>query len=352
MTYGDNTLFPFNNCNTDEINKINNTDRYIPLDNPISNLPKHIITEQAVRVSGLNTQDKECEINLTNLTGCKYYSSNKFLKITAKEKTQNKLNIFHNIFNGLESKFDQLHHFLTSTDSDIDIIAITETSQQQNDNVTFKTNVKLEGYELYSTPTNTNKGGVAVYAKNKFNVFERSDLNITNDHYESIWIEIKNNNSKNIIIASIYRHPHDTLALYDSFLDYLELTLVKLNKENKELYLCGNFNSDILKIDTHNNYKRFYVLLSSYGLVPLILLPTRIDGDSATIVDNIFSNNLSSTIIISGNIVTDFSDHFSQFISIQRPKLDYKSINIYKRDYSNFSEKSFRDYVYIYSKFR
>ena len=254
MTYGDNTLLPFNNCNKDEIIKINNTDRYIPLDNPISNLPKHIITEQAARVSGLKTQDNECEINLSNLSGCEYYSSNKFHKITAKEKNQNKVNIFHNNFNGLESKFEQLHHFLSSTDSDIDIIAITETSQQ-NDNVTFKTNVKLEGYELYSTPTNTSKGGVAVYTKNKFNVLERSDLNIINDHYESIWIEIKNKNSKNIIIASIYRHPHDTLALYDSFLDYLELTLIKLNKENKEIYLCGDFNSDILKIDTQQLQK-------------------------------------------------------------------------------------------------
>ena len=112
------------------------------------------------------------------------------------------------------------------------------------------------------------------------------------------------------------------------------------------MYICGDFNSDILKIDTHNNYKRFYELLSSYGLVPFILLPTRICGDSATILDNIFSNNMTNTII-SGNIVTDFSDHFSQFISVQRPKLDYKSINIYKRDYSKFSEKSFRDDVSI-----
>ena len=85
---------------------------------------------------------------------------------------------------------------------------------------------------------------------------------------------------------------------------------------------------------------------SQYIPFPFILLPTRICGDSATIVDNIFSNNMTNTII-SGNIVTDFSDHFSQFISVQRPKLDYKSINIYKRNYSKFSEKSFRDDVSI-----
>ena len=41
------------------------------------------------------------------------------------------------------------------------------------------------------------------------------------------------------------------------------------------------------------------------------------------------------------------SDHFSQFISVKRPKFDYKSISIYKRDYSKFSEKSFREDVSI-----
>ena len=81
-------------------------------------------------------------------------------------------------------------------------------------------------------------------------------------------------------------------------------------------------------------------------MLPFILLPTRIAGNSATIVDNIFTNN-STNNIISGNVVTDLSDHFSQFISVQRSKLDYKSISIYKRDYSKFSEKSFRDDVSI-----
>jgi len=45
--------------------------------------------------------------------------------------------------------------------------------------------------------------------------------------------------------------------------------------------------------------------------------------------------------------ISDFSDHFSQFVSVHRPKFDFRSISIYKRDYSNFSEKTFRDDVSI-----
>ena len=92
--------------------------------------------------------------------------------------------------------------------------------------------------------------------------------------------------------------------------------------------------------------KRFYDLLSSYGIFPMILLPTRVCGNSATIVDNIFTNNINNSLI-SGNILTDISDHYSQFISIQNQIIDTKNFNIFRRDYSNFSEKSFRDDVSI-----
>ena len=53
---------------------------------------------------------------------------------------------------------------------------------------------------------------------------------------------------------------------YDKFLGYLELCLTKLSNENKEVYLCGDFNSDLLKLNGVNNYKRFYELMCSKGI--------------------------------------------------------------------------------------
>ena len=48
---------------------------------------------------------------------------------------------------------------------------------------------------------------------------EDTDLKIQNMYLEFVWIEIKNNNSKNIICGCLYRH-----ARYDllEFLQYLE----------------------------------------------------------------------------------------------------------------------------------
>ena len=86
--------------------------------------------------------------------------------------------------------------------------------------------------------------------------------------------------------------------------------------------------------------------MCSCGYLPQILQPTRIQGDFATIIDNIFTNICNSKIK-SGNIITDFSDHYSQFVSVKREKLEFKKMTMYKRNYSTFSEDSFRDDVSI-----
>ena len=75
--------------------------------------------------------------------------------------------------------------------------------------MTFIKNISIEGYKApYHTPTNTQKGGTAMYINNDFDSFERIDLKAQTDLYECVWAEIKNNNSKNIVCGCIYRHPN------------------------------------------------------------------------------------------------------------------------------------------------
>ena len=68
--------------------------------------------------------------------------------------------------------------------------------------------------------------------------------------------------------------------------------------------------TDLLKMDRINNYKTFDEQMFCYGLLPQINQPTKITEISATIVDNIFTNNMNNKIL-SGNIITEFSDHYS-----------------------------------------
>ena len=100
---------------------------------------------------------------------------------------------------------------------------------------------------------------------------ERTDLNVQTKDYESIWVEISNDKSKNIVCGCIYRHPMYQQA---DFLEYMDSTLHKITKENKEIYLCGDFNIDFLQTDTEKNSTDFYALLSSNGLLPYIVVIT------------------------------------------------------------------------------
>ena len=76
-------------------------------------------------------------------------------------------------------------------------------------------------------------------------------------------------------------------------------------------------------------------------MFPVVDKPTRVYGKSATLIDNIFINNLENNII-SGNIVSDTTDHFSQMcILTSQCKIFFPNNKTKVRDYSTFKTKSF-----------
>ena len=196
------------------------------------------------------------------------------------------------------------------------IIAITETSHQIDD--FFTSNVSLEGYHEFYTPSNSSKGRTALYVKECYDVFERSDLKTQIDCFESV----KNKRNKNILCGCVYRHPKYDLS---EFMIYLETSLKKVVNENKEVYICGDFNIDLLKVDEINNYQIYYNLICSFGFLPLIIQPIRVvDNQTPSLIDNIFCNNLSDEIT-SGNIYLTLSEHLCQLASVRREKIDIKT---------------------------
>ena len=86
--------------------------------------------------------------------------------------------------------------------------------------------------------------------------------------------------------------------------------------------------------------------MTAFGFLPQILQPTRITEYSSTIIDNIYGNNFTD-VSYGGNILIQFADHFSQFISVKKEINKIKPTAVYKRDYSNFDEGSFIDDVRI-----
>ena len=95
----------------------------------------------------------------------------------------------------------------------------------------------------------------------------------------------------------------------------------------------GDFNLDLLQIQSHAETDDFMNILGSSFFQPQILQPTRITDHSATLIDNIFFNSLEH-FTISGNLAYDITDHLPNFLIFNKFNTLPGNIKLYKRGYS------------------
>ena len=139
----------------------------------------------------------------------------------------------------------------------------------------------------------------------------------------------------------MYRHPSPPISSFSE--EYFESMLRKLTKLNKKCILAGDFNIDLIKYDSTACVSEFYDQISSYGFRPLILQPTRFSTSSATLIDNIFINDLSC-FSNGGNITTSISDHLMQFAQLDiLENLNNKTIKKVSRNWRVFNRQEFQD---------
>ena len=83
---------------------------------------------------------------------------------------------------------------------------------------------------------------------------------------ESTFIEIVNPIKSNIIVEVIYRHPSMDLADFNC--NYLNNLLGKTTKEQKFIFLLGDFNVNLLNYNKLNETSEFLDYLASNSFIP------------------------------------------------------------------------------------
>ena len=203
-----------------------------------------------------------------------------------------------------EILLNSLHHGFS-------LIGITETWLKDEDCDLYN----IPGYKMVERHRqNRSGGGIAIFIKDCFEFTIRSDLCTFNEYMESIFIEISGdlfNSKRNIIVGVIYRIPNTNMTDFNT---NIAGTLEQLRMGNQLVYLMGDYNIDLLNSERHDLTGEFVDIMYSNEFLPLISRPTRISSTSATLIDNIFTNNhddLNSSL--NGILVTDISDHFPIF---------------------------------------
>ena len=175
----------------------------------------------------------------------------------------------------------------------------------------------MPGYTLVYDEARINSfGGVAIYVHDSF-TFTRLDSDTFNQNstvYESMFLEIYNNgaNFNKFIIGSVYRRPSELIDDLTQFIEEFSITLNNIHAISKQAYINRDFNIDLLQLHTNTHYNTFYDNTTAQGFFPKITRPTRSVGNSHTLIDNVFTNNLCERHT-SGILTHQISDYFITF---------------------------------------
>ena len=138
------------------------------------------------------------------------------------------------------------------------------------------------------------------------------------------------------------------MDLTDFNSNYLNKLLENISKEQKSIFLLGDFNVNLLNYNEHNPTNEFLDSLVSNSFIPINLQPTRITSHSNTLLDNIFSNIIDPDTI-SGNSTATISHHLPQSAIIPNMFAAGNKSNIYERDWSKSDRENFTlDYFSIH----
>jgi len=100
------------------------------------------------------------------------------------------------------------------------------------------------------------------------------------------------------------------------------------------MFLAGDFNIDLLTVDSHQATKQFFFWFPDISLsFTYHYRPTRITETNATLIDNIFTN-AHSACEQSAIICSDLSDHLQVIVSCYQNVKTKKNITKYSPYYS------------------
>ena len=210
-----------NNLNTCYIQTLNNFDNDINSDNDILNYP----TQQLY-----NSIDNQCNYNYD-------------IKVDSSNMNTN-FSIIHFNARSLVKNYNEITNYLNSLNHKFNVIVISETWL----NVYNKDLYFIEDYNnIHITRDHKRGGGISLFIIKKLKYISIDALFTTSpNQFDMVTVKIIIPKSKDIIISGIYKYPEFDIINFSDIIYNLFNTFTTDNI----LYLCGDFNIDILQLNS------------------------------------------------------------------------------------------------------
>lgn len=174
---------------------------------------------------------------------------------------------------------------------------------------------------------------MGIYSKKEIQIDATifADRNISDINLEIQWVVISKLNTKNILLANVYRPPNGNIK---EALNKIEELLTGIpRKEKYEILIIGDFNMDFTTSKPTHNMIKYFELTNEIKQV--ITTPTRITRYNKTIIDLAFTNMKYCTE--TGTLNYNISDHKPIYVIKKKPR-NIKKTTVYRgRTYRNYS---------------
>ena len=280
------------------------------------------------------TSDIDPDLNLDIPDkSCNYYDQDGFIEHFVMSTD---IKLLHFNARSLRKNVSSIKQYINLLQKDFAVIGISETWL----NDMHDPRIQIPNYVIEGTCRQDKRGGgVALFIQNDLVYKVRNDLAINNSDIESCFIELINTGKPNIIIGTVYKPP---CVLTNNFTECLNTILSLTSSENKHCYIMGDYNINLLECDVDNSVQTFMNTILSQSFYPTIDKPTRITADTATLIDNILTNDLAS--LSSGVLMTDITDHLPVFLIVNSVKESHRT-NKYSQK-RNFNADNVENFIH------
>ena len=240
------------------------------------------------------------------IKNCNYFVEGTFNKYLLKHNvSQHSFSIMHLNIRSIPANFTSFLSYLDNVNHRFSVIGLTETWLKQP-------NISLYGIPGYShigiTRSHGNGGGVSLFISDVFMYSELTELCMVSDYIECIFVKIMHNDLS-YVIGVMYRPPNSNIVMFNE-----KLNDILSQISHMPCYIIGDYNIDLLKHDSHLQTEQFLDVMHSNSLIPMIYKPTRETNTTATLIDNIFTNNYCvDDLLLQGLLIADISDHHAIF---------------------------------------
>ena len=273
-----------------------------------------------------------------------YYTEASFVSMYASSNVSpNNLSLIHANIRSVQKNFVSFESYLKSLQTSFDIIGLSETWLNKETLNDFH----AVGYTSQSLCRDCKSGGgVSILVRNSLNFRLRTDLSLINPNTEALFVEVPkleaDRTPSNVIIGVVYRPPNSSMPNFSVDISNI---LSKVKRDKAICYIMGDVNINLLNSDTHLQTAEFLETLYSFSFSPLITKPTRITDNTATLIDNIFTNFSPNKKGVAGILCTDITDHLPIFYIDQGVKVTerFEKVPLLQRQYSTKNKIRFHE---------